>query len=115
MRWGRLLLAGDAAHIVPPTGAKGLNLAVSDVRLLHEALVRHYAGETDALEDYSERALMRVWLSVRFSWWMTSMLHNFPDETEFFRRMQASELACLEQSENARRAMAENYTGLPFS
>ncbi len=115
MRWGRLLLAGDAAHIVPPTGAKGLNLAVSDVRLLHDALVRHYAGEAGALDMYSERALARVWMSVRFSWWMTSMLHRFPDDTEFSRRMQASELAYLEQSENARRSMAENYTGLPFS
>ncbi len=115
MRWGRLLLAGDAAHIVPPTGAKGLNLAVGDVRYLCEALTRALKeGDMRGVETYSERALARVWKAERFSWWMTALLHNFPDDTEFERRMKAAELDWLAESETAQRAMAENYVGLPY-
>jgi len=115
MKWGRLFLVGDAAHIVPPTGAKGLNLAVSDVHYLHEGLKAHYAdGEAEGVDRYSERALARVWKSTRFSWWMTTMLHRFPDQSAFDQRIQESELAYLESSEAARRALAENYVGLPY-
>ena len=115
MKWGRLFLVGDAAHIVPPTGAKGLNLAVSDVHYLYEGLKAHYAdGESEGVERYSERALARVWKSTRFSWWMTTMLHRFPDQSAFDQRIQESELAYLESSEAARRALAENYVGLPY-
>jgi p-hydroxybenzoate 3-monooxygenase len=115
MRWGRLFLVGDAAHIVPPTGAKGLNLAASDVHYLHLALEAFYLhnapGEVDL---YSERALARVWKASRFSWWMTSTLHRFPDQTDFDQRLQEAELAYLEQSEAAQTALAENYVGLPY-
>lgn len=116
MSFGRLFLAGDAAHIVPPTGAKGLNLAISDVVYLTEAMVEYYRrGSAAALEGYSTRALSRVWKSVRFSWWMTSMMHRFPGMADDFdRRLQRTELEYLHQSENARRAMAENYSGLPL-
>ncbi|PQO23220.1 4-hydroxybenzoate 3-monooxygenase [Rhodobacteraceae bacterium WD3A24] len=115
MKWGRLFLVGDAAHIVPPTGAKGLNLAVSDVHYLHEGLRAHYNdGEPEGVERYSERALARVWQSERFSWQMTSLLHRFPDQGGFGQRMQESELAYLEMSRSARTTMAENYVGLPF-
>ena len=115
MRFGRLFLAGDAAHIVPPTGAKGLNLAASDVGFLHEALVRHYA-ERDAggLDGYSARCLARVWKAERFSWWMTSLLHDFPANGPFGRRMQEAELAYLVGSRAASTALAENYVGLPL-
>jgi p-hydroxybenzoate 3-monooxygenase len=116
MRHGRLLLAGDAAHIVPPTGAKGLNLAVSDVVYLADALADHFdSGSTTGIDLYSGSALLRVWKAVRFSWWMTTMMHIFPDaKDEFDRKLQEAELTHLESSEHARRAFAENYTGLPF-
>jgi p-hydroxybenzoate 3-monooxygenase len=115
MQWGRLFLAGDAAHIVPPTGAKGLNLAFSDVLYLAEAFADHYSrGSTTALDGYGARALRRVWKAVRFSWWMTTMLHSFPDASEFDHRMQETELDYLAASTAAQTAMAENYTGLAF-
>ena len=115
MQWGSLYLAGDAAHIVPPTGAKGLNLAFSDVYYLAEALNERYSGgSTTALDDYGTRALRRVWKAVRFSWWMTTMLHTFPDAGEFEHRLQETELDYLAGSIAAQTAMAENYTGLPF-
>ena len=115
MRWGRLFLVGDAAHIVPPTGAKGLNLAVSDVHYLSQALIAHYTSGDDALiEGYSATALARVWKAIRFSWWMTTLLHRFPNQTEFDQRLRNSEMAYLESSEAARTALAENYIGLPF-
>ena len=115
MRWGRLFLAGDAAHIVPPTGAKGLNLAASDVHYLSEALIGHYRrGDAKGIDAYSARALARVWQAMRFSWQITTMMHLFPEHSEYERRMQESELAHLESSDTARRLMAENYTGLPF-
>jgi p-hydroxybenzoate 3-monooxygenase len=113
MRHGRLFLAGDAAHIVPPTGAKGLNLAVADVVYLAEALAAHYdAGCDDGLDSYSERALRRVWRAVRFSWWMTTALHRFPEP--FARRLQRAELDELAGSVPAQAAMAEDYVGLPL-
>jgi p-hydroxybenzoate 3-monooxygenase len=115
MRWGRLFLCGDAAHIVPPTGAKGLNLAVSDVHYLSEALKQHYLGNDGCvLETYSEIALARVWKAMRFSWWMTMLLHRFPEQTEFEQRIQEGEINYIAESVTARSAMAENYTGLPF-
>jgi len=113
MRWGRLLLAGDAAHIVPPTGAKGLNLAASDARLLAGALIEHYRERSDAaLDSYSERALRGVWLAERFSWWMTRLLHSFPQELAFEQRLQRAELGQLLASRAAQTLMAENYVGL---
>jgi p-hydroxybenzoate 3-monooxygenase len=115
MRWGRLFLAGDAAHIVPPTGAKGLNLAVSDVRLLAESLSEHYGEKSDAAIDRnSRRALRRVWKVERFSWWATSLLHTFPDTDDFGRRMQEAELDTVTQLESASRTFAEHYVGLAF-
>lgn len=115
MRYGQLFLAGDAAHIVPPTGAKGLNLAASDVFYLHEALRAYYqSGSRSALDHYSARALRRVWQAVRFSWWMTSLLHRFPDEDAFTGRVRATELQYLFSSEAAQRTLAENYVGLPL-
>jgi p-hydroxybenzoate 3-monooxygenase len=115
MRYGRLLLAGDAAHIVPPTGAKGLNLAVSDVVYLAEALIEFFStGSQAGVDAYSDRALQRVWKAVRFSWWMTTMLHRFPDQGDFGLRLQEAELDYLAGSEAARTAMAENYVGLPL-
>jgi p-hydroxybenzoate 3-monooxygenase len=115
LRYGRLFLAGDAGHIVPPTGAKGLNLAVSDVHYLAEALVDALAGRTTAgLDTYSDRALARVWKAVRFSWWLTTLMHRFSDSGEFDRRIQEAELDYLASSEAAQRSFAENYTGLPF-
>ncbi len=115
MRWGRLFLCGDAAHIVPPTGAKGLNLAASDVHYLYEGLAAFYgAGKTDALDAYSERALARVWKAERFSWWFTSLMHRFPEQTGFDRRMQQAEIDFLRTNAAAQKAMAENYVGLPY-
>jgi p-hydroxybenzoate 3-monooxygenase len=115
MRFGRLFLAGDAAHIVPPTGAKGLNLAASDVHYLAEALIDHYrGGSNQGLDHYSARALARVWKAERFSWWMTSLLHRFPDTGAFGQRIQLAELDYLVGSRAASTALAENYVGLPF-
>ncbi|HUG32701.1 MAG TPA: 4-hydroxybenzoate 3-monooxygenase [Acidimicrobiia bacterium] len=116
LRHGRLFLAGDAAHIVPPTGAKGLNLAISDVVYLAEALTALYSsGSETGLDEYSDRALARVWKAVRFSWWMTSTMHRFPGmSNDFDRRLQRTELDYLFSSQNAQRAMAENYVGLPL-
>ncbi|WP_118134033.1 4-hydroxybenzoate 3-monooxygenase [Oceanicella sp. SM1341] len=115
MRWGRLFLCGDAAHIVPPTGAKGLNLAMSDVHYLSEALIAHYRdGEPGGLDTYSERALARVWKATRFSWWMTTTLHRFDDQGAFGQRIQEAEIDYLASSPAAQAAMAENYVGLPF-
>ncbi len=114
MRFGRLILAGDAAHIVPPTGAKGLNLAVSDVILLAEALAEHYAEDSDAgLDAYSGRALARVWKAERFSWWLTWLTHRFPGEDPTHRKLQLAELDDLAGSRAAQTAFAENYVGLP--
>ena len=115
MRYGNLFLAGDAAHIVPPTGAKGLNLAVSDVHYLGEALAERYrSGSTAGLDDYGPRALRRVWGAVRFSWWLTSLLHRFPDQSAFDQRAQEQELAYLSSSAAAQTALAEQYVGLPL-
>jgi p-hydroxybenzoate 3-monooxygenase len=115
MRHGQLFLAGDAAHIVPPTGAKGLNLAASDVFYLYEALHAHYnEGKQDALDQYSPRALRRVWQAVRFSWWMTSLLHRFPGEDSFSARIRDTELQYLFESPAAQRVLAQNYVGLPL-
>jgi len=116
MSHGRLFLAGDVAHVVPPTGAKGLNLAISDVFYLSEALIGFYStGSGAGLEEYSTTALRRVWKAVRFSWWMTMMMHRFPGTSEDFdRKLQTAELEFLFSSESAQRSMAEQYTGLPF-
>ncbi|NKI97302.1 4-hydroxybenzoate 3-monooxygenase [Rhizobacter sp. SG703] len=115
MRFGRLFLAGDAAHIVPPTGAKGLNLAASDVQFLSQALVEHYQQRSDAgIDRYSGRCLHRVWNAVRFSWWFTSLMHRFPDGGEFGQKLQEAEIGYLLQSEAAATALAENYVGLPL-
>jgi p-hydroxybenzoate 3-monooxygenase len=115
MRFGNLFLAGDAAHIVPPTGAKGLNLAISDVYYLSRGLVQHYADHDDHyLDRYSEMALRRVWGSVRFSWWLTKLLHRFPDQTEFDQRAQEIELDYLASSVHAQASVCEQYAGLPY-
>jgi len=115
LRFGRLFLAGDAAHIVPPTGAKGLNLAAGDVHYLSEALIAFYAdGSAAALDTYSARALDRIWKAERFSWSLTTLLHRFDTSTPFERRMQDAEFALLQSSETARRALAEAYVGLPY-
>ena len=114
MRYGKLFLAGDSAHIVPPTGAKGLNLAASDVRYLSDAFVEFYRGKSSAgIDAYSARALARVWKAERFSWWMTMLLHTFPD-SPFEQKMQLAELDYMIKSPRAAAAFAENYTGLPF-
>lgn len=115
MRYGALFLAGDAAHIVPPTGAKGLNLAASDVIMLSEALVEFYAENSRAgIDGYSARALARVWKAERFSWWFTGLTHRFPQMDGFDRRMQIAELAYIRQSRAAQIMLAENYVGLPL-
>ncbi len=115
LRYGRLFLAGDSAHIVPPTGAKGLNLAVADVRFLTDALIAFYkSGQTDLLDGYSDRCLARVWKAQRFSWWMTNLTHRFPEALPFERRAQRAELAYLVSSKAAQTSLAENYVGLPL-
>ena len=115
MRFGRLFLAGDAAHIVPPTGAKGLNLAASDVGFLFDALAGHYREASDAgIEHYSQRCLQRVWRAERFSWWFTSLMHRFPDAGAFGQKIQEAELGYLVESRAAATALAENYVGLPL-
>jgi p-hydroxybenzoate 3-monooxygenase len=115
LRFGRLFLAGDAGHIVPPTGAKGLNLAASDVHYLAEALISFYEQKSSAgIDAYSARALARVWKAERFSWWMTKLLHRFPEEGEFGRRMQLAELDYIASSRAAQAALAENYVGMPL-
>ncbi|WIJ27169.1 4-hydroxybenzoate 3-monooxygenase [Devosia sp. RR2S18] len=115
LRFGSLFLAGDAAHIVPPTGAKGLNLAMSDVSYLADAFIEHYRERSGAgLNSYSHRALERIWKAERFSWWMTSLLHVFPETGAFGKRMQRAEFDYLKTSRAAQQSLAENYTGLPF-
>ena len=115
MRHGRLLLAGDSAHIVPPTGAKGLNLAASDVHYLCRALITYYkTGAVDLLDAYSDTALSRVWKAERFSWWMTSMLHKLHEQTSFEAQLQLAELDYLASSRAAQTSFAENYVGLPY-
>ena len=111
MRYGRLFLAGDAAHIVPPTGAKGLNLAVNDVRVLSQAFAARYRGNEEALKTYSATALKRVWRAEHFSWWMTSMLHRFHDDTPFQHRIQLAELDYVVSSKAKALTLAENYVG----
>jgi p-hydroxybenzoate 3-monooxygenase len=115
MRFGRLFLAGDAAHIVPPTGAKGLNLAASDVHYLSQALAEFYQEKSMAgLDGYSDRALARIWQAERFSWWMTRLLHRFPEDSGFDHKVQRAELEYLARSPSAQTALAENYVGLPY-
>ena len=115
MNWNNLFLVGDAAHIVPPTGAKGLNLAVSDVYYLFNGLKKHYLFNDDKdLKNYSTKALSRVWKAIRFSWWMTTTFHKFPEQSSFDQRIQDSELEYLENSIASQKVLAENYVGLPF-
>jgi p-hydroxybenzoate 3-monooxygenase len=115
MRFGRMFLAGDAAHIVPPTGAKGLNLAATDVKYLSSALIEHYREKSNAgIDHYSEKCLSRVWKAERFSWWFTSLMHKFPDTGEFGQKVQDAELDYLVGSRAASTALAENYVGLPL-
>ena len=115
MRYGNLFLAGDAAHIVPPTGAKGLNLAVADIRVLSRALVEHYSNANDTyIDNYSTTVLKRVWKVERFSWQLSTLKHQFPDYTPFEKRMQNAEFDYIASSESASRAIAENYVGLPL-
>ena len=115
MRYGNLFLAGDAAHIVPPTGARGLNSAASDIYYLYHAMVAHYQnGDSTGLDKYSEKALARVWKAQRFSWWMTTMLHTFPESLAYDQKLQDTDLAYLFSSEKALGSLAENYVWLPF-
>ena len=115
MRYGNMFLAGDAAHIVPPTGARGLNSAASDIYYLYHALLDHYKkGDDTGLEQYSQKALARVWKGQRFSWWMTNLLHKFPANSDFDNHLQQTDLEYLFSSESAMKSLAENYVGLPF-
>ena len=115
MRYGNMFLAGDAAHIVPPTGARGLNSAASDIFYLYHGMVDHYLnGDDTGLENYSQKALARVWKAQRFSWWMTTLLHSFPDALPYDRKLQQTDLEYLFSSEAAMTSLAENYVGLPF-
>jgi len=115
MRWGRLFLCGDAAHIVPPTGAKGLNTAASDVHYLYDGLRDFYENNsTNGIDSYSEKALARVWKAERFSWWFSSLMHSYPDQTPFDLKMQVAEIEFLRTNKAAQQAMAENYVGLPY-
>ena len=115
MRYGNLFLAGDAAHIVPPTGARGLNSAASDIYYLYHAMVAHYKnGDDSGLDGYSAKALARVWKAQRFSWWMTTLLHTFPDSIDYDKKLQQTDLDYLFSSEAAQSSLAENYVGLPF-
>ena len=115
MRFGRMFLAGDAAHIVPPTGAKGLNLAASDVKFLSSALIEFFRDHSPVgIDNYSDRCLRRVWRAARFSWWLTSLMHRFPDTAGFGQKVQEAELDYLVHSEAASRSLAENYVGLPL-
>ncbi|WP_071674665.1 4-hydroxybenzoate 3-monooxygenase [Nioella nitratireducens] len=115
MRWGRLFLCGDAAHIVPPTGAKGLNTAASDIHYLYNALVQVYEEkDAEGIDRYSEKALARIWKAERFSWWMTTLLHRFPEMNAFDLRMQQADIAFLRENRDAQKVMATNYVGLPY-
>lgn len=115
MRYGNLFLAGDAAHIVPPTGARGLNSAASDIHYLYHAMLAHYRdGDDSGLDEYSAKALARVWKAQRFSWWMTTLLHTFPDNLPYENKLQQTDLEYLFSSENALGSLAENYVGLPY-
>lgn len=115
MQWGRLFLCGDAAHIVPPTGAKGLNTAASDVHYLYNALRDYYGtGSENGLDHYSEYALKRVWKTERFSWWMSSLFHRYPDQSDFDLKIQIADLEFLRTNAAAQKALAENYVGLPY-
>lgn len=115
MRWGNLFLCGDAAHIVPPTGAKGLNTAASDIHYLYQGLLQYYRDrDSHGLDQYSQKALARVWKAERFSWWMTNLLHRFPDQSEFDLKMQRADLEFLRENEAAQTVMAQNYVGLPY-
>lgn len=115
MRYGNLFLAGDAAHIVPPTGARGLNSAASDIYYLYHAMLDHYKnGDDSGLDSYSEKALARVWKAQRFSWWMTTLLHTFPDSIDYDKRLQQTDIEYLFSSEAAMQSLAENYVGLPY-
>ena len=115
MRYGNLFLAGDAAHIVPPTGARGLNSAASDIYYLYHAMLAHYqSGDSSGLDGYSAKALARVWKAQRFSWWMTTLLHTFPDSIDYDKKLQQTDMEYLFSSEAAQSSLAENYVGLPF-
>ena len=115
MRWGRLFLVGDAAHIVPPTGAKGLNTAASDVQYLFRALMQFYQdGDAEGIDRYSEKALLRIWKAERFSWWFSGLLHRYPHMSPFDLKMQQAAITFLRDNEAQQRAFAENYVGLPY-
>lgn len=115
MRWGRLFLCGDAAHIVPPTGAKGLNTAASDVHYLYNGLRQFYeTGASNGIDQYSAKALARVWKAERFSWWFSSLMHRYPDQSAFDLKIQVADLEFLRSNKAAQKAMAENYVGLPY-
>jgi p-hydroxybenzoate 3-monooxygenase len=115
LRFGRMFLAGDAGHIVPPTGAKGLNLAATDVKYLSGALIEYYRDKSEAgIDNYSKRCLRRIWRAERFSWWFTTLMHRFPDDGPIVAKFQEAELDYLMHSESGRRTIAENYVGLPL-